>query len=183
MTQRSELGQFSRDMELLIDAMADGEPGFEGYIPLVEEQLIEPTLTSLAKIGKSWSCLYSTWSNETSSSEMEREYSITEYVGLFRDNKIVCLIFDYVRMFDAATLSFSLLIDKVESGSRVDIISNREGIVDCPDQMAEMMEALCEFQNLFDEFSGNALFFGSENMDYPKDPQNYSTLWTKIEER
>lgn len=182
--QRSELGQFSRLMEVWIDAMANGElPSIEGYIPLVEEKLIGPTLTSLAKIAKSWSCSNPTWSEDASRSEREGEYSLAEYIDLYQQNKLVMLSFDYERILDVATLSFRLLFYKLELGAEVNIVCYREAILDCPDRMAAITDALCEFQNLFDELSGNALFFGPDNADYPEDPQNYSKIWTKIAER
>ena len=176
--------ELTGQIDILIEAMTnEGMCFIVGYIPLVDTQQLAPAFNSLFRDGSRTNFHNAEWTSEPSVSAERNERAMAEFVDQFRKGSLPRLSFDYERELDQITLSFRLLIDKVENGASVEILCRREVILECSDHVAAVKGALGEFQNLYEEFAGNALFFGPDNLDYPESPQVIPPQWAKIAER
>lgn len=165
----------------VIDELKEGMCFFEGYIPTISEDELLSPLSNLISRARNHSFKSSVWSNDTSESDWEKEYSHSQYVESFYSNKIHMLHFDYELETDAIVLSHRLIFERDDVNTALEIICYRGPILESIDPKESVKTAICEFQFLKNLFKGNALFIGPDTLDYPSSSTEYPDLWIKIE--
>ena len=110
---------------------------------------------------------YSSWSNDTSEAEWEKEYAPSQYVEFFYTNKIVFLFFDYELETDSIVLNQRLMFEKDSASTSLEIICYREPILGSANPKAAVETAISEFRRLKHVFDGDALFIGPDGGDLP----------------
>jgi hypothetical protein len=153
----------------------------EGYIPLIGQTDLLTPISELIGRSKCFDFSYSVWSENTTETERERDYSSAEYTELFRSNQVVTLHFDYEYETDHIVLNQKLMIEKNDSEISLEIICYREAILQSDDSKEAVETALSEFRYLKHLFDGDALLIGPDTLDYPVSGTEFPKEWLRIE--
>ena len=165
----------------IIDEMKDGMCFFEGYIPSVETEDLQPRLSELINNSQSWSSLYSVWSNNTTKSDWERKYTISEYLEFFRAGKIILLHFDYERKTEGLSIHQKLIFEKCGEILTLEIICYREAILESAYPKDALEKSISELRYIKKLFNGDSLFIGPDTLNYPKNKDDNPKEWLRIE--
>ena len=79
----------------VVEDMRQGMAFFEGYIPRVAKCNLFSPLLELSERANTHSLECSIWSDESTESDWNKDYEMSEYVAFFGSGKIVTLHFDY----------------------------------------------------------------------------------------
>ncbi len=166
----------------LIDELYSGMCFFEGYIPNTQVNDLTFPFAELTNSSLSHTYEFSTWSNETTKAEWEKTYSPAEYLEFFRTGKILMLHFNYERNIDGLSVKMKLILWHAHDGNgkTVEIICDRNAIINSKNIKLSVKKAIAEIRRIMYLFDGNALFIGPDTLDYPESPNDYPSLWIKI---
>lgn len=162
----------------VLDEMRSGMGFFEGYLPTIRSDLLPP-LTTLIDRSQSHDFTTSTWSNDTTETGGNTDYSVPEFIEFFRSGDIVMLDFDYT--VQTRALELRLMFEKDDTGTALEIICYREPILGSDNPKEAVATAISEFRYLRRLFQGDALFIGPDTLDYPESATEYPKVWLRIE--
>jgi len=169
----------------LLDEMEDhGMCFFEGFIPAIAIQAVQPGLTELGLRVTSTDCSSSVWAEDSSETDWNREYRLDEYCDLLVTAKLLTLHVNYEFISDGRDLRFKLIFDWIE-GSRTDldllVICYREGLLPRHGARPRFLAAVQHQRDLREQFGGAALFVGPDTPNEPRWPSKIPQEWVRIE--
>ncbi len=170
------------EFKWVIDEMKDGMCFFEGYIPTIGQEDLSKKLQKLIDASVTYTFMYSVWSNDTTESEWEKEYTLSEYIGFFSINKILLLHFNFEKKIDDIVINLKLIFEK-ENGilKTLEIICYREPILGSGNPKKAVEVAINELRYLRQLFEGDSLFIGPDTLNYPKNKNEHLKEWLKID--